>query len=204
MYRNNTTDFKLKSFGIFGEVYFDITDSLTLTGGIRYNDDTKSVSARTTFANFLNPFGNGDPFTSPFVGSFDADAGMDGNQLLQQRDVSFDAITGRAVLDYAISPDNSLYFSYSRGYKSGGINPPLSPVFAVSESFGSEKIDAFEIGSKNTFLDGRRRSISRASIISTRTCSSAVSSLGRPSTIRSMPTSGGSSSKAFCARVTIG
>lgn len=154
MYRNNTTDFKLKSFGIFGEVYFDITDSLTLTGGIRYNDDTKSVSARTTLANFLNPFGNGDPFTSPFVGSFDADAGMDGNQLLQQRDVSFDAITGRAVLDYAISPDNSLYFSYSRGYKSGGINPPLSPVFAVSESFGSEKIDAFEIGSKNTFLDG--------------------------------------------------
>lgn len=154
MYRNNTTDFKLKSFGIFGEVYFDITDSLTLTGGIRYNDDTKSVSARTTLANFLNPFGNGDPFTSPFVGSFDADAGLDGNQLLQQRDVSFDAITGRAVLDYAISPDNSLYFSYSRGYKSGGINPPLSPVFAVSESFGSEKIDAFEIGSKNTFLDG--------------------------------------------------
>ena len=85
---------------------------------------------------------------------FDADAGMDGNQLLQQRDVSFDAITGRAVLDYAISPDNSLYFSYSRGYKSGGINPPLSPVFAVSESFGSEKIDAFEIGSKNSFLNG--------------------------------------------------
>jgi len=154
MYRNNTTDFKLKSFGIFGEVYFDITDSLTFTGGLRYNDDSKTVSARTTLANFLNPFGNGDPFTSPFVGSFDADAGRAGSQLLQQREVGFDAITGRAVLDYAISPDNSLYFSYSRGYKSGGINPPLSPVFAVSESFGSEKIDAFEIGSKNTFLDG--------------------------------------------------
>ncbi len=154
MYRNNTTDFKLKSFGIFGEVYFDITEDLTFTGGLRYNDDTKSVAARTTFANFLNPFGNGDPFTSPFVGGFDADAGLAGNQLLQERDVSFDAITGRAVLDYAISPDNSLYFSYSRGYKSGGINPPLSPLFAVPENFGSEKIDAFEIGSKNTFLDG--------------------------------------------------
>ncbi|WP_156491419.1 TonB-dependent receptor domain-containing protein, partial [Erythrobacter sp. HI0074] len=75
-------------------------------------------------------------------------------QLLQQREVSFDAITGRAVLDFAISPDNNLYFSYSRGYKSGGINPPLSPVFAVSESFDSEKIDAFEIGSKNSFLNG--------------------------------------------------
>ena len=154
MYRNNTTDFKLKSFGLFGEVYFNITDDLTFTGGIRYNDDSKSVSARTTLADFLNPFGNGDPFTSPFVGTFDADDGVAGNQLLQQRDVSFDAITGRAVLDYKISPDNSIYASYSRGYKSGGINPPLSPIFAVSESFGSEKIDAFEIGSKNVFMNG--------------------------------------------------
>src|SRR3546814_7241445 len=51
-------------------------------------------------------------------------------------------------------PDNSLYASYSRGYKSGGINPPLSPIFAVSESFGSESIDAFEIGSKNVFANG--------------------------------------------------
>src|SRR3546814_7921908 len=53
-----------------------------------------------------------------------------------------------------VTPDNSLYASYSRGYKSGGINPPLSPIFAVSESFGSESIDAFEIGSKNVFANG--------------------------------------------------
>ena len=155
MYRNNTTDFKLESFGVFAEVYFDITDRLSFTGGLRYNDDTKSVAARTTFANFLNPFANdGDPFESPFVGSFDADAGTPGNQLLQERDVSFDAITGRAVVDFQVTPDNNLYVSYSRGYKSGGINPPLSPVFDVAENFGSEKIDAFEIGSKNTFGNG--------------------------------------------------
>ena len=155
MYRNNTTDFKLKSFGIFGEVYYDISDRLKFTGGLRYNDDTKSVTARTTLASFLNPFSNdGDPFDSPFVGAYDADPGTDGNQLFQTREVSFNEITGRAVLDYEISPDSKVYFSYSRGYKSGGINPPLSPIFAVAESFGSEQIDAFEIGSKNTFLDG--------------------------------------------------
>lgn len=154
MYRNNTTDFKLESFGIFGEVYFDITDRLKFTGGLRYNDDSKAVSARTTFASFLNPFSNDDPFASPYVNQFDADPGTDGVQALQVREVSFDEITGRAVLDYEISPDNNIYFSYSRGYKSGGINPPLSPVFDVEESFGSESIDAFEIGSKNTFLNG--------------------------------------------------
>ncbi|SMQ69700.1 TonB-dependent Receptor Plug Domain [Altererythrobacter xiamenensis] len=154
-YRNNTTDFKLKSFGIFGEVYYDITDRLKFTGGLRYNDDKKSIAARTTLAAFLNPYSNdGDPFDSPYVGSFDADSGVAGNQLLQEREVGFDEITGRAVLDYSISPDNHVYASYSRGYKSGGINPPLSPVFSVPESFGPESIDAFEIGSKNTFANG--------------------------------------------------
>ncbi len=155
MYRNNTMDFKLDSFGIFGEVYYDITDSIKFTGGLRYNNDKKEVTARTTFASFLNPFSNdGDPFDSPYVGSFDADPGTTGNQIAQVRDVSFDKITGRAVLDFQISPDNLVYLSYSRGYKSGGINPPLSPLFEVSESFAPESIDAFEIGSKNTLLNG--------------------------------------------------
>tara|TARA_R110002072_G_scaffold138109_2_gene281141 strand:- start:29752 stop:32637 length:2886 start_codon:yes stop_codon:yes gene_type:complete len=155
MYRNNTRSFELESFGIFGEVYIDLSDRLHFTGGLRYNDDTKKVTARTTFADFLNPFGAGDPFNSPFVGGFDADPGTPGNQLLQERSVSFDEITGRAVLDFEVTPDNLLYASYSRGYKSGGINPPLSPIFAVAEAFGSEIIDAFEIGSKNSLANGR-------------------------------------------------
>src|SRR3546814_18645904 len=39
-------------------------------------------------------------------------------------------------------------------YKAGGINPPLSPICAVSESVCSESIDAFDIGSKNVFANG--------------------------------------------------
>jgi outer membrane receptor protein involved in Fe transport len=161
-FRNNTDEFSLKSFGIFGEAYLDITDRLKFTAGLRYNDDSKSVVARSTLFSFLNPFSNdGDPFASPITPllgpggvPFDADPGTPGNQLTQERSVSFDKITGRAVVDFQITPNNLLYASYSRGYKSGGINPPLQPVFAVPESFGPEKIDAFEIGTKNTFLNG--------------------------------------------------
>ena len=154
-YRNNQLSFKLASYGIFGEVYFDISDRLKFTGGLRYNDDTKTSVARTTLANFLNPYSNdGDPFSSPYVGSYDADPGTAGNQLLQERKVSFNEVTGRAVLDFQITPDNLVYASYSRGYKSGGLNPPLSPIFEVPESFGPEQIDAFEIGTKNTLANG--------------------------------------------------
>ncbi|MFN2099931.1 TonB-dependent receptor [Altererythrobacter sp. MF3-039] len=163
-FRNNTQDARLKSYGIFGEVYYDISDRLKFTGGLRYNDDKKSTEARSTLASFFVPYTNtGDPFDAtnnplypinPFGGLFDADPTLDGRQDLAIRSVSFSEVTGRAVLDYEISPDNHLYLSYSRGYKSGGINPPLQPIFEVSDSFGPEQIDAFEIGSKNTFANG--------------------------------------------------
>ena len=80
--------------------------------------------------------------------------GTPGNQLVQQRSVSFNEITGRAVIDFQATPNNLIYASYSRGYKSGGINPPLQPIFAVPDSFAPENVDAFEIGSKNTLANG--------------------------------------------------
>ncbi len=154
-FRNNTIDFQLESYGIFGEAYVELSDRLRVTAGLRYNNDKKSNVARSTLASFLVPFGQtGSAFDSPFVGGFDADPGTAGNQLVQERSVAFDEITGRFVVDYEITPDNLLYASYSRGYKSGGINPPLQPIFAVPESFDAESIDAFEIGSKNTFGNG--------------------------------------------------
>ncbi len=162
-YRNNSADMVVKTYGIFGEAYAKFSDQLKLTVGIRYNHDQKNVQARTTLASFLVPFGSTDAFSSPFIANYDADAGCPDvnnpqcagitatNQLWQYRNAKFGEWTGRAVLDYQITPDNLLYFSYSRGYKSGGINPPLSPVFQVPESFKPEFVNAFEIGSKNNF-----------------------------------------------------
>lgn len=153
-YRNNSDALRVKSYGLFGEAYYEFSDRAKLTLGVRYNNDEKAVRARTTLLNFLVPFGSTDAFASPFVAALDADPGIAGNQLFQERRVKFDEFTGRAVLDFKLTDDSLLYASYSRGYKSGGINPPLSPVFAVSDSFDPEFIDAFEIGSKNQFMNG--------------------------------------------------
>lgn len=155
-FRNNTDDLKIKSYGLFGEAYFEVSDRLKLTAGLRYNNDKKSVTARSTLASFLAPHGGTTDtvFGSPFVGSFDADPGTPGNQIVQARKVKFNKLTGRFVIDFKVTDDNLLYASYSRGYKSGGINPPLQPIFAVPESFKPEQVDAFEIGSKNTFGGG--------------------------------------------------
>ncbi|MBJ7440271.1 MAG: TonB-dependent receptor [Sphingopyxis sp.] len=154
-FRNNTDQLDIKSYGIFGEAYVELNDRIKITAGLRYNNDKKSVLARSTLASFLVPHGQtGSAFNSPFVGSFDADPGTAGNQLYQSRSVSFNKLTGRAVIDFKVTDDNLVYASYARGYKSGGINPPLQPIFSVPESFKPEQVDSFEIGSKNTFGNG--------------------------------------------------
>ena len=155
-FRNNTADYRLKSYGIFGEGYLEL-GKLKFTAGLRYNNDRKRVVARSSLltTNFLVPFGSPTAYDSPLFGRVDFDPGRPGNQAFQVRSVKFGELTGRAVVDYKITDDNLLYASYSRGYKSGGINPPLSDTFQVSDTFNPEFIDAFEVGSKNTFGNGR-------------------------------------------------
>lgn len=162
-FRNNTNFYRLESYGAFGEAYFAATDRLKLTVGLRYNNDRKTVSARTTLFSdsagsaVLVPYGSTNITQAIGYANLDFDAVNAGNQLFQTGKVSFSEVTGRAVVDYKLTDTNLLYASYSRGYKSGGINPPLSPGAGVPVAFNPEFIDSIEIGSKNTFLDGRLR-----------------------------------------------
>ena len=156
-YRNDTNLFRLKSYGIFGETYFQFSDKLKLTLGGRYNHDEKYVQARNITLNVLTPIGSSNFTQGLNYATTDFDPTTDGVQDYAVRNVSFGRVTGRAVLDYKITDDNLLYASYSRGYKSGGINPPIPATFSVPQVFTPEKVDSFEIGSKNTFGGGQLR-----------------------------------------------
>src|SRR4030095_403667 len=43
-----------ESTAAFGEVYFQVTDSIKITGGLRWNDDHISTSDTTAYVNALN------------------------------------------------------------------------------------------------------------------------------------------------------
>jgi len=154
---NNTDLFTIKSYGLFGEAYFEPTDRLKVTAGLRYSNDKKFVRARSPILSFPVPYGTTNADSSPFAGTYDADATRPGIQAFAEDRARFDELTGRFVVDYELTPDNLVYASYSRGYKSGGINPPVDPIFNVPRTFGPEIVNAFEIGSKNTFADGAIR-----------------------------------------------
>lgn len=52
-YFNQTNPYVVNRFGIYGEGYWDITDEIKFTGGIRYNHDNKTIRDRQTLLNSL-------------------------------------------------------------------------------------------------------------------------------------------------------
>ena len=72
-------------------------------------------------------------------------------------EIEWTATTGRIGLDYQLNENTMLYGFFTKGYKPGGFNPPISPEFQddTSFTFDEEKVDAFEVGFKTTLFDGQ-------------------------------------------------
>ncbi|HEX7037201.1 MAG TPA: TonB-dependent receptor [Pseudomonadales bacterium] len=88
----------------------------------------------------------------PIVPTFNETRGITGSP----DSFKWDEVTGRIGVDWQVTDDSLVYAFFSRGYKPGGFNPPINPTFQSTTpfTFEPEEVDAFEIGSKNTFLDG--------------------------------------------------
>lgn len=149
---------KTQSWAIFGEAYVDLLPDLRFTAGLRYTDDQKtSTPFPTQLLLGANTDGSPGPSSGGFVRrGFPADPDVIQN---------WEALTGRAVLDWspdlAFTDDTLIYASYSRGYKGGGTNPPRAAInpevvqyLPLEGTFEPEYVNAFEVGVKNTLLDG--------------------------------------------------
>ncbi|MBB4616309.1 TonB-dependent receptor [Sphingomonas abaci] len=151
------SSYRLKSYGLFGELYVQATDRLKLTGGLRYSNDRKRQIARNLTLSFPVPYGITDAAQSPYIGTYDADSSVAGIQPVADTRATSDALTGRFVVDFQLNPRTMVYASYARGYKSAGINPPVPAIFQVPSTFAPESVDAFELGAKATMLGGTLR-----------------------------------------------
>jgi iron complex outermembrane receptor protein len=128
LYFETSNSFRHTSVSGFGQGIYHITDDLRATAGFRYTTDHNT----TLLDNYF-----GDP-------------GIGGGIVhLHQHS---DKVTWKTGLDYQITPDKFLYGSISTGYKPGGGNPGTAPA-VVPANYQPETITAFELGSKNSFLD---------------------------------------------------
>ncbi|WP_324263140.1 TonB-dependent receptor [Altererythrobacter sp. H2] len=161
---------KSENFALFTHNIFRITDTLDLTLGLRYTNETKKFDATFGNDNTFCPTNRArlSPLLSgPLAGlagglialscQGNSSAELDGLSLSDKRDE--DEFTGTAILSWKPTPDLMTYASYSRGYKAGGFNLDRSalanPVFfnrnTVNVSnlqFEEETVKAFEIGAK--------------------------------------------------------
>jgi iron complex outermembrane recepter protein len=172
-YDNNTENTGVESKAIYGEAYWTaIPDTLKLTVGLRGTEDIKSYTGHIAIFNGYMPVGTNNSdvglqncyneFVQGNVNQAGCDLGVTTGTpgIFQITHRDFEQLTGRAVIDYTPKLDFTdqtlIYASYSRGYKAGGSNPGVQPNnIGVPISYAPESIDAYEVGAKNTLLDGR-------------------------------------------------
>src|ERR1700722_14616540 len=123
---------------IFAQADFHITKNLTVTLGERVAHVTVN-GADTTSISYLT----GAPAYAPFHGANNPG-------------------TPRAGVSYQLDHDNLVYASFSEGYRPGGGNAeipntsgPCDGQPQVPLTYSPDTVHAFEVGAKNTVLDGR-------------------------------------------------
>ncbi len=139
----------VENWAVFGLLAFDITDRLTLTGEIRYMEETKE---RTEYCSTVNynwltrrcATAAGVPNALPLGAERYNDS------------ADFDSTTPRITLDYQISDDWMVYGVFAQGAKPGGLNG-VAGLSIDKPTYDQEESDNLELGTKVTMFDNRVR-----------------------------------------------
>jgi outer membrane receptor protein involved in Fe transport len=146
----------LQSYAAFGEAYWKVNDQLKVTAGLRFTEDKLDNTQYPILLLVASPPGFPSTICTTVV---------DASCLVRQRQ-SWKALTGRFNVDWTptlpFTDKTLIYASYSRGYKGGGFNTPCQGNLGqagagscgYSLNYSPEYIDAFEIGTKNTLMNG--------------------------------------------------
>lgn len=157
----------LKSWSVFGQFEYDLTDQLTLIGGARYTKDKKVIDSFDALSVDI-PLSTGKPTTlaqffalvpqilaNPSGGVTTLNRASDGDEAVFDKGL----IGANLQLNYKPSDDLLVYASYRRGAKSGGFitgNVAGFPA-SLSREYGEETNNAYELGFKSTLADRRVR-----------------------------------------------
>jgi iron complex outermembrane receptor protein len=122
---------------VFGHLGFNVTDQLTLTGGVRYTEEHKDY----TFVRLTR-----EGAVHPFLGAL--------NNV--KSDYNGDNVDYRLAAQYEWTETIMTYLQFSTGFKGGGVSPrPFVPQQAIP--FDPETLDSYEIGIKSDLFDRKVR-----------------------------------------------
>ena len=132
-----------RSYAVYANGNFDVTDQFSVTLGGRFSHEKKSFTRYGT-----------QLFGSYFPGIVEAG---DRSTYALEYDLtdSWDSFSPRISLNYEITPDVFAYATFSKGDKSGGYS--FSAAGIDDASFNPEKVLSYEVGLKNTLFDRQMR-----------------------------------------------
>ena len=148
-----------KTWSVFGDFTFDVTDRLSISAGGRYTNDQRNARI----------------FRRNLIGGASPDLGGAGSQLGNPTSdfngsATFKQFTPRDSISFKPTPDHNIYASYAQGFKGGGFDPrglstaaPDTNGNGIKDpqeiynflSFKPETVDSYEAGWKAKVLDNR-------------------------------------------------
>lgn len=146
--RNHFTDTEV--FSGFLAFYYDVTETVQVTAGARYTDETKKGRIHIPYVHSLLP-------QPPFLSS---GARIDG---LKVSDTNF---SPEVSISWRVRDNINLFAAYKEGFKSGGIDnaalpsnslQPTNPDFPDFLIFGAEEAKGFEVGMKSNLMANSMR-----------------------------------------------
>ena len=136
----SNTELTTESWAVFGQVEYPISETVSLTAGLRYTDDDIDFEYVADDFIRVSPGFNGERV---LLGEVSTVTGH-----------SEDDFSGKVQLDWRPSDNVLVYGGFSRGTKGGGYNEPfLDGTLGVVSQFDGEVLEAFEVGVKSDLSD---------------------------------------------------
>lgn len=141
---NRVSQVETSSYAAFGQATMDIGPRLSVTGGLRYTEESKDYHVLRSNLDASGAM------------SLD-DAGQPSYAIPPTAiDETWNAVSGTLNVNYALAEGVMVYGTYSRGFRSGGFAArPAAP--ASVGAYDPEYVDMFEIGLKALVLEDRLR-----------------------------------------------
>jgi iron complex outermembrane recepter protein len=144
------SSYSSQSFGTFAQLNYHVTDSLRVTGGIRYTWDKRSIDRQST-----NDWRLPDNLEKCTVG-VNAGKTADQAKCSDPANAKFNYPAWTLGVDYRVSDQFFVYAKTSGASMSGGFNSRFVPA-PFTQQFSPEKVRDAEVGFKGDFLDRRLR-----------------------------------------------
>ncbi|NIB38898.1 TonB-dependent receptor [Pseudomaricurvus alkylphenolicus] len=152
-------DLETEVYSAYGEIEYDVSDELTVIGGLRYTAEEKTGTNQTAVrffsevGEFLTPEDGQDTMDYDTLTAIPYAMGMDFNSEL---DAKWEEWGAKIGVEYVLNEDVMLYGNISRGFKGGNFSAaPLQAIAGTADTpVDPEIVLSYEAGAKATLADG--------------------------------------------------